>query len=1381
MAQVGRISGQVLTANLERNGIDLAFRDTLGTTPLLKLDVTNNRIAVNRAVAAEALDATSSDIKSTTILSDSAKFANLYFENNNEINVLSGDITIESQDIINLPTFQAGNVFFRDNRITSTSGNITLDANGTGIVEATGNVNVTGNVNATGNITLDGNLTFGDAGDDSTQIVDTVTIDGEIDSNILPSANNTYNLGSSDNRWNSMFAETVNPTTIIAETYNLANYNTETRTGNSIYVATNGDDTNEGDHPNSPFASVKRALDFADASISGPVTIFIYPGEYTEELPLTVPSQVTVRGKDFRNCIIVPDGSSQSEDVFLMNGESTVTDLTIKNFNYDSVNDKGYAFRFAPNTTVTTRSPYIQNVSVITQGSTTSADDPRGFAAGDAGKGALVDGASVTSGSAEASMLFHSVTFITPGVDALTMTNGVRVEWLNSFTYFANRGLYAKNGTTGHLDSDGSTIKYGAEVRSIGSASVYGNYGAVADGNDVIMYLIMHNFAYIGSGKFVDNDPSRVIQTQEVTELNNGRCYFQSTDHKGDFRVGQEFFASQETGETSLEISEADVDSINGLTVTQGVNVTMIDGTEIRFPNFRLKGNTVETTTGGVTIAPTNDLVINANTAIGNSLSVSGNISVDGAINDIGNAPTDTVDFDAEFINNLEPSNPGQSDLGSTTRRWQTANLGEANISDVRIQENYITTTVSNSDLELRANGTGIIDIPSNNVQIDNNLTANGTTDLQGLGITGSFSYIGTRLLKTEGEVVGIYRTETLTGDSVVDTDEFQFFTENPPPIPVANPTLVYTTEVSRIQLGHKNGIRWSYFGGPPFIGKLLKLEAPGVIVIFRITGGIAGGADSSTFYVETVYNSVDSFDFDGVLTTFTHADALKDANLDIAGNFSVTGTLDMSSTSTFNMAQTKIGGNALLATQQDANLELRASGTGEVRVPNETLRVEGKITGTNYTVGDIEITEAMTMPEFSTGDILVRDNFITTTQSNSNLELRANGVGRIRFEDVFSGQRRNYVDIDTSTITATQSLTNSQTTFNVGEYRWLRTLFSADTGIASGETRIIYTGGDQTALAQVGHYLKIDTGSRYVVLEITLSDYVEPGNYSRIQVLWVDGTEDPFEQTAGESVTFQYATAIVGSISYTNNVLRTESGNLVFNPEANAVFDSTKTITLPRGTTAQRSTTEASFRYNTTQNAFEGRHSGGYSPLSGVTSDNYLTSVTADTTGDVLRFTIGGVSNPLDSTDLAGEITSTEMTLVGLQVEDVLFDDNVVTTNTSNADLELRANGAGDLVVSDNITLQGNKIIFDNNLVVTSSGEGYSKINSSGAFIIPSGTDAQRPASEDQVGRTRYNTEQAILETWNGTEWIPSAGSSQSVTEEFMQDRADLFAIVLG
>ena len=66
----------------------------------------------------------------------------------------------------------------------------------------------------------------------------------------------------------------------------------------------------------------------------------------------------------------------------------------------------GYGFRFATNYTVTSRSPYIRNVTVITKGTTTSASDPRGFASGDAGKGAYVDGAYATASSKEASMLF---------------------------------------------------------------------------------------------------------------------------------------------------------------------------------------------------------------------------------------------------------------------------------------------------------------------------------------------------------------------------------------------------------------------------------------------------------------------------------------------------------------------------------------------------------------------------------------------------------------------------------------------------------------------------------------------------------------------------------------------------------------------------------------------------------------------------------------------------------------------------------------------------------------------------------------------------------------------------------------------------------------
>ena len=47
MSQVGRIGGHLLEANLERQGIDVAFKNTtFDSTPILYLDVTNNRIGV---------------------------------------------------------------------------------------------------------------------------------------------------------------------------------------------------------------------------------------------------------------------------------------------------------------------------------------------------------------------------------------------------------------------------------------------------------------------------------------------------------------------------------------------------------------------------------------------------------------------------------------------------------------------------------------------------------------------------------------------------------------------------------------------------------------------------------------------------------------------------------------------------------------------------------------------------------------------------------------------------------------------------------------------------------------------------------------------------------------------------------------------------------------------------------------------------------------------------------------------------------------------------------------------------------------------------------------------------------------------------------------
>jgi hypothetical protein len=523
---IGRISGPLLKQNLLREGVNLAFE-----TDLLYLDVVNSRVGIKTSTPQYDLDVNG------TIRTPQAEIAN--YLNVSEITLDSNRITTSNNvlqlgtadNVVSLGTLLIDDFRIQDNVIRTTVSNsdIELDPNGTGSVEIFGNTNVYGNIVATGSITAEGDITIGDADTDE------VIFNAEVASDIIPDVTSTYTLGTATKQWNDVWAENLYAGTVSASELIVSGIDMALRQGNIIYVAENGDDTYSGTHPNDPFGSISYALSQAVAGD----TVHIYPGEYTEIFPLTVPVGVTVKGHSIRSVKITPTTETRYKDCFLLNGESTVEDITIADFfsggdfftttaassgsvtinvgtnpiahTYDSggtINfggtdynitnatynestgvvvithdgpdagvgtsvfvsgiiwscnggtrafpDNGYAFRFATDFEVTSRSPYIRNVSVITKGSVTSVSDPRGFDAGDAGKGAYIDGAYATANSIEATGLFHSVTFITPGVDGITVTNGARVEWLNSFTYFANRGLYVFDSNEG-LRSNGET------------------------------------------------------------------------------------------------------------------------------------------------------------------------------------------------------------------------------------------------------------------------------------------------------------------------------------------------------------------------------------------------------------------------------------------------------------------------------------------------------------------------------------------------------------------------------------------------------------------------------------------------------------------------------------------------------------------------------------------------------------------------------------------------------------------------------------------------------------------------------------------------------------------------------------------------------------
>ena len=1394
---LGKISGPLLKSNLIRDGVDLAFE-----TDLLYLDVNNKKVGIKTSTPTHDLTVNGTTRTTNLEATTSATLGNV---------VMNGNTIYSTTGILEFNHPTGGQVVYQNkllvdsieinqNRISTVDSNANLEfmANGTGTINLQSDTEVFGNLHATGTITADGNLQIGDANTDN------VVFNAEIASDILPDVDNLFKIGSPGKRWADIYVGTLNAGSVTTGNITVNGIDIALSQGNIYYVALNGDDGNSGTHQNDPLSSIGRALDLASAGD----TVYIYPGVYSETLPLTIPAGVTVKGSGIRSVTIQPD-SDKTVDIFLLNGETTVEDLTITGFEYDAVTNTGYAFRFAPGMTVTSRSPYIRNVTVITSGSVTSVGDPRGFDTGDAGRGAYADGSVVNAVSKEASMLFHSVTFICPGVDVLTALNGVRIEWLNCFTYFADRGIHLRSGSTGfagdgktrikiinrtgtfnvgntlsYYDTDGVTLiasgviestngdffnidgkvlgfetitdrdpktviinggaklstvqkkfgvsslrldginsyislasqadfgygtgdftfeffwrpdalgtqqvifdqrtastdvslylemntagnirlfvngsyritssvactagtmnhialfrtsgvtklavngtitpttyadtnnyaarpivvganrlgaqlctgyidelrlvkgvtkyttsvsvptnpfagdtstvlllhfegannstlilddgvtlqdirtsaggtasiidfadysDFGVELRAIGSANVYGNYGVYGDGIGVLGYLIGQNFAYIGSGKLSNNDPIIIpndsTNVNEVVQFNDAKIYYTSVDNKGDFKVGDFFSVNQEDGTITFNPNSLTIASAAGVTFTDGVNTTTIVPTYIETGNIKISGNTIESTTGGITLtAANNQITATSNTTITGNLSLSNNLTVQGNTT-LGNTSSDTVTFNSYINSSVAPSTTGLYDLGSSSNTWRNIWLSSAVIDDITISGNVIATTVSNSNLELRANGTGIVNIQDNAV-VDNNLTVNGTTNLQNTTVTG-----------------------TLTSTNLVS------------------------------------------------------------------------------------------------------------------------GSITVSSSSILDSIE--VNNNYITTTVSNANLELRANGTGIVNIQDSALvdnnlTVNGTTSLQNTTIvgtlstNNLTVNNPIISGQFSTGDIEIAGNVIRTTLSNSNLELRANGTGSVIFENL---------NIQQSTISNT---------------------------------------------------------------------------------------------VAGQDITL------------------TPSGTGIVN------INSNQALQIPVGTDAERplSPSAGMIRFNTSGNIYEGYNGSGWIPF-GVLSDldrnTYIVpELSPGSNENTLYFYANG--------SLAATLNSTEFNLNRLTVDSIDIDGNIISSNATNTDIELRPNGTGALVI-DGFRFTTNTLTNTNTGAVTefrSTGSGYYHIVGTNAVVIPSGTNLERPGSP-QIGMMRYNIDLELVEIYDGTLWISVAGAASGITATTAQEIAALSALIFG
>lgn len=357
---------------------------------------------------------------------------------------------------------------------------------------------------------------------------------------------------------------------------------------NVLYVAKNGNDSNDGTTLNSPKLTIKAALAIASAD----TTVFVKSGDYTEANPVTIPAKVSVVGDSARAVTVRPLTTNQ--DIFYVNNASYVTGISFR----DHVSPAA-AIAYNPNGSAgtITQSPYVFDCSSLTT----------------TGTGMRIDGDAVSGGK---SMLAGQFTQINLGGKGIHLLNRGYAQLIAIYTICCDVSILCESGGFCSLiGSDTSFGNYGLKAVGVSgllysgttSASVAVNETQVTIGglpntpyvNNVVTFddgttyyaidnvtpisggsstitldqrlstslgsgvaakfyqaskitASNHTFEYCGAGIDLVNSRPQFggipIQANEVVEESGGQVFYTSTDHKGDFRIGSELKIDRGSG-----------------------------------------------------------------------------------------------------------------------------------------------------------------------------------------------------------------------------------------------------------------------------------------------------------------------------------------------------------------------------------------------------------------------------------------------------------------------------------------------------------------------------------------------------------------------------------------------------------------------------------------------------------------------------------------------------------------------------------------------------------------------------------------------------------------------------------------------------------------